>query len=99
MQRKQRKIPLLTLAVLLIGGGIFSIKFFASASKPAPSLLRDTQTIAELSAEFSPSKVGTFRWPEVIIISELNGKVVDMKVTAGDEVRGGQPLLGLADEF
>ncbi|MDR2540328.1 MAG: hypothetical protein LBD11_00695 [Candidatus Peribacteria bacterium] len=83
-----RKIPIFTLITLLLIGGIFSIKVFTSASKPQPSLLRETQTLSELSANFTTSKLGIFQFPEIIITSDLNGNAITVPLATGDILKG-----------
>jgi multidrug efflux pump subunit AcrA (membrane-fusion protein) len=100
MQRlKPRKTPILIFSVLLILGIIFGIRFFTSASKPQPSLLRKTQPLSELSAQFTTSKLGKIQLPTIVVSSQLNGTITNIPFSTGQDIKGGQPLLQLSDQL
>jgi hypothetical protein len=72
LRLRQRKTLITILFTLLILGGIFGIRFFTSASKPQPSSLWETQTLHELSAQFTTSKLGNIQLPTVTVASALH---------------------------
>jgi len=99
-QFNQRKTPIFTLIGLLAIWTFFSVRIFSAASSQRPSHLRETSSIQELSANFTPTKIGAIKGPsEILVLSDVYGMVQTIKVQEGDQVRGGQPILQIQDNL
>ena len=103
MQRlQQRKTTICSILILVAIGTFFSIRVFSTASNQQPPSPREGDFVDRDSIKGSAtiSKQGTIKEnPEITILSEVNGKVKTITSAEGEEIKGGQPILLISDEY
>lgn len=98
-QLQQRKRPILSLTILIGIGIFFGIRVFSTASNEQKSDVWETESLQNLSADFSTSKIGIIKDdPEITVYAEVNGKIKSIAFETGEEVKWGQPIITISDE-